>query len=149
MKGFFTKIISFLLAIIVVFSTLSFNAVAHFCGDKVVSISYFGENSSCTDEVDTCCAEDNSKSSFTVKQKTCTEDSIEETPCCTDENVFIEGVNTQNHDYKKQLNKEFNLFSNNYTFVTYTYKSRLNKLFTYQSPLITQDIQVELQTFLI
>lgn len=150
MKHFFTKILSFILSIVVVFSTLSFSAVTHFCGDEAVSVSYFGENNSCIDKEDTCCAKGNHKPSFTLKRNIYTEESIEKDPCCTDETVFIEGVCTQNYDNKQLLEKDFNLSIYMDIPIIYTFKSNcINSIFTYQTPLITHNFQVELQTFLI
>ena len=47
MKQFLTKISSFTLAFLVLFSTFSFTVDTHYCGDFLVDISFTGESDAC------------------------------------------------------------------------------------------------------
>lgn len=73
MKQFFTKISSFTLALIVLFSTMSFTVEKHFCGDFLVDVSYFGNADSCATEMQTDC--DNTTS---IKKKSCCKDELQQ-----------------------------------------------------------------------
>ncbi len=149
MKDFFTKILGVLLSMIVVFSTLSFNIVAHFCADTPVSISFFSENSFCEEETDSCCNEQK-EINFCDTLSNCEDDHISKAPCCTDENTIIEGTP---FTYSLTENELFNTFlvsNNNYNLILSTYKSiDLYEFTTYQPPIIEQNLQVLFQSFLI
>lgn len=75
MKQFLTKISSFTLALLVLFSTFSFTVEKHFCHGNLVDIAYFGNPEKCGDA-----------------HKSCDLPSvIEKNNCCKDEIEKIEG----------------------------------------------------------
>lgn len=67
MRQFFTKIISFTLAFLVLFSTLSFTVAKQYCGDFLVDVSFTGETEGCELKMD--------NASFT-KKKNCCKDEV-------------------------------------------------------------------------
>ncbi|WP_343329017.1 HYC_CC_PP family protein [Polaribacter staleyi] len=52
MKQFFSKIASFLLALLVLFSTFSFTVEKHYCGDSLMDVSFVGKADSCGAEME-------------------------------------------------------------------------------------------------
>ena len=72
MKIIVTKILSAVLAFLVLFSTFSFTVEKHYCGDFLVDTSYFGEADSCAGEMQvTNCG------IMKVKKKKCCKDEVE------------------------------------------------------------------------
>ena len=72
MKIIVTKILSAVLAFLVLFSTFSFTVEKHYCGDFLVDTSYFGEADSCAGEAMTAdCG------IMKVKKKKCCKDEVE------------------------------------------------------------------------
>ena len=59
MKQFFSKIASFLLALLVLFSTFSFTIEKHYCGDSLIDISYIGAANDCSLEMQKITANEN------------------------------------------------------------------------------------------
>ncbi|WP_044403669.1 MULTISPECIES: hypothetical protein [Flavobacteriaceae] len=76
MKQAFYKISSFLMAIVVLFSTLSFTVDMHYCGDTLVDTSIFHKTKGCGMEMQNPSTEDCS-----VKVK----------DCCSDEQLVVQG----------------------------------------------------------
>lgn len=56
MKQFLSKIVSSVLALLVLFSTFSFTVEKHYCGDYLVDVSYLGKADTCNSNsgVDEC-----------------------------------------------------------------------------------------------
>ncbi|CAL2057229.1 HYC_CC_PP family protein [Tenacibaculum sp. 190524A05c] len=73
MKSVLTKISSFVLALLVLFSTFSFTVAKHYCGDFLVGVSYFGDAKNCADEL----GEDDCDSPQVIKKKNCCKDEVE------------------------------------------------------------------------
>lgn len=140
MKSFITKILSFFLALAILITTSSFTVDMHFCCNKLVDISVLGAANVCKNEVQ--------KKESTTKQ--CS--SIQEKDCCSNQTFSKKGDNT----FKKPSNIleiETLVFLNTY-FSSYIllFKRLDKKVFPfklYRSPLISKDIQILNETFLI
>ncbi|AVR46552.1 hypothetical protein C7S20_15485 [Christiangramia fulva] len=78
MLKLFKNIINFLLAVAVVFSTLSFSVNKHYCGKVLVDKAVFNKAKACCFETP---GQENRKESFTNKN------------CCSNTQVFINGQN--------------------------------------------------------
>ena len=133
MKQFFSKIASFLLALLVLFSTFSFTVEKHYCGDSLMDVSFIGHADDCGMDME----------KVSVKKKN----------CCKDEVHHIEGQD----ELQQTSVDEFN-FSKQQFLVSF-YIS-YNDLFTENEskktyykdtspPDIPVDYQVLYQSFLI
>jgi len=78
MKKIISNIAAFFLAVLVLFSSVSFTVEKHLCGGQVFSESVFGKAEKCGME-DGYCVMENSNSTFSKKS------------CCKDESQFING----------------------------------------------------------
>lgn len=81
MKKVFHKAISFLMAFVVLFSTMSFTISSHYCGDSLVDSSIFLK-------AKTCGMESEYQSDNTLKSSDC---SITKKNCCSEEIEIIKG----------------------------------------------------------
>lgn len=132
MKQFLTKISSFTLAFLVLFSTFSFTVDTHYCGDFLVDISFTGDTDVCGMEM---------------------EKIAENRSCCKDEVHQIEGQD------ELQINKVENITFENQQFLgafLISYKDLFvetdatSKVYPNLSPPdISFDYQVSYQSFLI
>lgn len=138
MKKVFHKIVSVLMAFVVMFTTMSFTVDMHYCGDSLVDFSLFQKAESCGMEK-------------AQAVKDC-EPSISQEPCCSDQKIFKKA----NHDLKTSFDK---LSFEQQTFVTTFFYAYLN-LFEeldenivpfkdYHPPFLEQDVLVLNQVFLI
>lgn len=131
MKKASLKIVSAILAILVLFSTFSFTVEKHFCGEFLMDISFTGDIEKCE--------MDHSKE---IKSN-----------CCKDEVVKVEGQDVlhqqviQDYDFKTQQV----LFAFVYTFIKKDQLSQKEENFLedFPPPDISTDFQVTLQCFLI
>lgn len=138
MKQLFTKISSILLAIVVVFSTLSFSISKHYCGDFLVDIGIFSKAESCEMETALANAIDGC--------------SIEKSNCCQDLVKHIEGqqvlkADINNLSIEKQNIVAVFLFS--YLYIFEDFPLEIAPYQNYTPPLIVKDILVLDQVFLI
>lgn len=78
MKKAFHKILSFLMAFVVLFSTMSFTVDLHYCGDTLVDTSIFNELKTCGMEM-----QNPSTEGCAITKKN----------CCNDEQLSIDGQN--------------------------------------------------------
>ena len=134
MKQFLNKITASALALLVLFSTLSFTVQKHYCGDFLVDISFTGDAQ--------CCSMKINNSNEVVKKN-----------CCKDETHQFEGQD------ELQLASGENFSLNNHQFLAaflLTYKelflasypkNSLHKVFL--PPEIRQNYQIIYQSFLI
>ncbi|MFA7447303.1 MAG: hypothetical protein WCY77_02600 [Weeksellaceae bacterium] len=129
MKQIFHKIVSFLMAMVVFFSTMSFTIDLHYCGDMLVDAAIFHK-------VDTCGMEmeiPSTESCSTGKKD-----------CCNDEQIIVEGQG------ELQLTFDTLTFEQQ-TFVVSFYHSyislfenknvRVIPFKDYKPPLLIRDIQ--------
>ncbi|WP_299060067.1 hypothetical protein [uncultured Polaribacter sp.] len=133
MKNLLFKITSFILALLVLFSTFSFTVEKHYCGDFLVDVSFTGNSKGCGMEL----------KNIPVKKK----------KCCKDEVHHIKGqnelqqVSIANFNIEEQQVLVAFYISYNDLFV----ENQSNKS-TYKDfspPDIPLDYQVLYQTFLI
>ena len=138
MKSNFTKIAAIILALLVLLSTFSLTIEKHFCGDFLVSVSYFGNADGCGDELDN----DDCDLPSVVKSK----------KCCTDQTQEIEGqddlrtTSIEKITLKQQFALAFAITYNN-LFANKKQQIVLHK--NYPSPNLISNIQVLHQVFII
>jgi hypothetical protein len=140
MKTAFAKISAVFMALLLLFSTMSFSVGMHFCGDHLVDFSLF-------DGVQTC----GMQAEVTEASTQCALVEMG-SGCCSDVEVFVQGQEDLNLSFDS-LSFEQQVFAT--TFI-YTY-TRLFEGETqgapsfrdYQPPPLIRDVQVLDQTFLI
>ena len=139
MKKFFHKIMSFAMAIVVLFSTMSFTMNMHYCGDTLVETALFHKAEGCGMEMQKPTIED---CSVTVIKKN----------CCNDEQLVIDGQD------KLQLQIDQISFQQQLFIVSfvYTFNTIFEGLSTtrtsykaYEPPLVTTQIFKLDETYLI
>ncbi|MEE9302319.1 MAG: hypothetical protein V3U84_00905 [Thiotrichaceae bacterium] len=140
MKEFLRKTVSMTMALLVLFSTMSFSVDMHYCGDDLVDFSF-------SDKVDTCMMKaDISKSSSECAVMDVKMD------CCSDVEVVIEGQDDLKISFD-QLTFDQQLFvaSFVYTYINMFEGFDENRIpFKDKSPPpLIRDIQILDQTFLI
>lgn len=132
MKNFFTKISAILLAILVLFSTLSFTVEKHYCGDFLVDVSFTGKTEGCGME---------------------TNAPIQKKNCCKDEVQKIEGQDKlQFHKIEKisfEKQQFLTAFVISYADLFVNNESVNNLYKDFSPPDIPLDYQILYQTFLI
>lgn len=137
MKKVFQKIMSSLLAIVVLFSTMSFTIDIHYCGDTLVETAVFHKAEGCGMEMQN------------PQTKEC---SIAKKSCCTDEQLVIDGQDDLQLSLKK-ISFEQQVFITSFV---HTYISLFKDLeenvtlYTkYNPPLVIKDIFMLDETYLI
>ncbi|MDO5988475.1 hypothetical protein Q4Q39_13765 [Flavivirga amylovorans] len=130
-KGF-----SMLLALLVLFSTVSFTIEKHFCGDVLVDISIFTEADKCAMEAYEIALE-----------------KVTKKPCCKDVVDVIEGQNKLKFSSFEDLDFEKQQIIASYAYTYINLFEELPKLTiphkNYSPPNLVTDIQVLDQVFLI
>ncbi|SRX55079.1 HYC_CC_PP family protein [Aequorivita sp. CIP111184] len=140
MKPLFTRILSFFLAVFILFSTSSFSVDMHFCCNELVDMAFFGKAESC-------------KGIVNIKDNTSKQcNSMQEKECCDNQTLLKQGDDT----FKKSntiLENETLVFINTFF---YTYINLFEGLDrnvisfqTYRPPLLSLDIIILNETFLI
>lgn len=136
MKSFLHKSFSVLLALLVLFSTVSFTVEKHFCGNVLVDVSVFSEAQKCAMEA------------FEMEQEAITKKS-----CCKDELRVFEGQDELKGTSFDDLNFQQQLFI---TTFSYAFSSLFEGLEwhviphkNYSPPNLVADIQVLDQVFII
>jgi|TARA_R100001530_G_scaffold45939_2_gene34561 hypothetical protein len=139
-KIFFTKILSFFLAVLILLSTSSFTVDMHFCCNKLVDMSLIGKAKVCAEKVQ--------KKDSPLKQ--CT--TLQEKDCCSNESF----VKTGNDTIKKantKLEAETVIFLNTFFYAYVNLFEGLEENIVpfkqYRPPLISKDIQTFYETYLI
>ena len=129
-----TKITSFLLAFLVLFSTLSFTVESHYCGDSLIAVSFTGEADVCKSDL---------KDEFSIVSK----------DCCSDEVHKIEGQKELQQYSKNKINFQKQQFLPvNTTFHQNLFAENKTTKVDYNSfslPDIHLDYQILYQSFLI
>ncbi|MCM5662758.1 HYC_CC_PP family protein [Galbibacter mesophilus] len=139
MKRVFQKIVSVVMALVVMFTTMSFTLDLHYCGDALVDYSFFTKPESCgMDKV--------------LPATNCENTTMSKKSCCSDQKIVKEGQD----DLKTAFNT---LTFEQHTFVAvffYTYKNLFegfDKNFIpyqdYSPPFIERDVQTLYETYLI
>lgn len=133
MKKIIYKISAFLLSLLVLVSTMSFTVDKHYCGDKLVDVSYFGK-------ADSCCMDGKKMHQEMIKK------------CCSNETIIIESSNFDKENILTLTpkNVEFLVF-HIYSYINLYQEVILEKEFykDFSPPDPEEDIQVLHQTFII
>lgn len=127
------------MAIVVLFSTMSFTISSHFCGNTVVDVSYFSKASSCGMEM-----------KQDVNNKDC---SITKKNCCKDVTKVIEGQDNLKKNSFDSLSQDQQLFLATfyYSYIN-LFEGLHNKVIpfkNYTPPLVIKDIHVLDEVYLI
>ncbi|WP_272148847.1 HYC_CC_PP family protein [Tenacibaculum aiptasiae] len=137
MKSISHKILSFLMAFVVVFSTMSFNIDMHYCGDTLVDSNVFGSATNCGME---------------MKKTSTKECSISKKNCCNDKQISVEGQDELKTSFDS-LTKKQQLFALSFVY-TYTNlfieeSDNNNSYKDYTPPLVVKPIYKLDETYLI
>jgi len=126
------------MALLVLFSTLSFTVDSHYCGDTLVDSSLFGHAETCGMEVQ--------------QKSSSSECDITNKDCCSDEQLIVDGQDDLKTSFDT-LEKEQQLFVATfvYTYINLFEESQrnINSFRDYSPPPLVRDIQVFDQTFLL
>lgn len=126
------KVFSFLLAFLVLFSTLSFTVEKHYCGDVLVDVSLFTEADKCGME---------------------TMEMLQKKSCCKDEVDIVEGQDELKFSSFEDLSFEKQQFISSFILVYVNLFEGLSQQIIphkdYSPPNLVADIQVLDQVFLI
>jgi len=79
MKAIFHKIMSLVMALVVLLSTTSFTVNMHYCGDNLVDMKIYQEAEGCGMEI--------------PMTNSTSETALSKTPCCKNEQLLIQGQN--------------------------------------------------------
>ncbi len=138
-KQLFHKVLSFLMAFVVLFSTMSFTIDMHYCGSTLVDVAIFKE-------VKTCGMEKEQAVSG------CENPEMKKKSCCSDEQLIIEGQDDLKDNFSKLTLEQQNFV----TAFTFSYISLFegteNKevpFVNYSPPFVKRNLQVLHQIFLI
>jgi len=139
MKKVFHKIASIAMALIVVFSTMSFTVNSHFCGDMLVDTSYFVKAESCGMDMQ--------------QEKKSDECSVIKKNCCQDVASVVEGQDTLKITPFDQLSFDQQVFiaSFYYSYIN-LFEGIHDKVIpfkNYSPPLVVKDIHVLDEVYLI
>ncbi|WP_369047620.1 hypothetical protein [Tenacibaculum sp. UWU-22] len=137
MKAFLRKIVSVLMAVVVLFSTMSFTIDMHFCGDTLVATSVVKKAETCGME-----KQNSSNQDCTVTKK----------DCCRNEQTVVKGQNQlELPTYKVVFHKQLLAVAFVYAYTT-VFKELQNKVILFKNyipPLVVKDIHVLDETYLI
>ena len=137
MKKVFHKILSVLMAFVVMFTTMSFTVDMHYCGDMLVDIAFFKEAKSCGMEqlpVETC------------------GDSMQKESCCSDTHIAVEGQDTlKDTSFKLTFEQQTFVIAFSYSYL-HTFEevdTTITSFVEHPPPLLERNYQVLYETFLI
>jgi len=138
MKQFFVKIASILMALVVLFSTMSFTVSQHYCGGELVNSAIFSKAKSCGMEIQ--------------KPATTKDCSIQKKDCCKDVIKQIEGKKVVKTEAQQLTNyQQIIVASFVYTYINLFEGLEKNNIpfKNYTPPLLVTDIHIVDQVFLI
>ena len=137
MKQVFHKIMSLLMAFVVLFSTLSFTVNMHYCGDTLVETAIFHKAKGCGMEM-----EKPSTDGCSIMKKN----------CCDDKQLVIDGQDELQLSFDKlTFEQQQFIASLVYTYINLFEGFDENKIphRTYEPPLVVKDIQKLDEVYLI
>ena len=141
MKKAFYKILAITMALVVLFSTMSFTVNSHFCGDNLVGVSYFGKAESCGMEM---------KQEQIKKPLGC---SVIKKNCCNDKTEVLQGQDELKTSKKSSLNYQQQVFLTSFYYAYVNlFKDLHNSVVPFKDyvpPLVIKDIQVLDEVYLI
>ncbi len=139
MKQFFHNILSFSLALIVLFSSFSFTVNKHLCGGEIANTTFFLSADNCGMDMQVC------ENSISKKQT-----SIDKEPCCENTSELIQGNDNNQQAQQFQLDipqMEF-LTVFVYTFISkFQETTSVSSFVMYKPPLVYKNIQTYFQVF--
>jgi hypothetical protein len=138
MKKLFQQITSFCLALLVLFSTMSFTVDMHFCGKSLVDVSILKKATTCGMEM-----QDN---------ETSDKHGLEKKSCCSDHTITVAGQDNLKASFEKfTFGQQLFIAAFTYSYLN-LYESLKPKIIPfkdYSPPLLIRDIPLLDQTFLI
>jgi len=137
MKQVFHKIMSLLMAFVVLFSTMSFTIDMHYCGDKLVETAIFNKAKGCGMEMDNPSTEG------------C---AITKNNCCNDEQLIVDGQDELQLSVDKiSLEQQVFLASFIYTYINLFegYDKNVSSYEEYEPPLVVRQLYKIDETYLI
>jgi len=138
MKQIFHKISSFLMAIVVLFSTMSFTVDMHYCGDTLMDSAIFHKAETCGMEMEK--STPSSDCNITIKD------------CCSDEQLIIDGQDELKISFDK-LTFDQQLFVASFVYTYINLFEGLEENVTsyrdYAPPLVIRQIYKLDETYLI
>jgi len=138
MKEALQRISSIVMALIVLFSTMSFSVDMHYCGEHLVDFSVF-------ENVETCLMK-------AEMSKSSSECEIIEMDCCTDVEVVQEGQDDLKTSFDRLTFEQqifVATFFNSYINLYEGLEENITPFEGHPPPLLVKDIQVLYDTFLI
>jgi len=136
LKQVFHKLFTVIMAVLVLFSTVSFTVEKHFCGDVLIDSAVFSEAQKCKMEA------------FEIEQS-----KITKKHCCKDVYEVFEGQDQLKQSQLEDLTFEQQVFVVSYLYSYINSLEELPKLIVphkdYSPPNLIQDIQVLDEVFLI
>jgi hypothetical protein len=137
MKIFLHKISAFVLAILLVISTISLTVEKHFCGSTLIDVALFSSTKKC------CDGALSQSSKPTLKKESCCKDIIEIIPC-------QDKLDTKSLENLIPVQKQiFSPFCYTYKHLLKECSEKLLPCLDYQTPILVYDITVIDQVFLI
>ncbi|CAL2104116.1 conserved protein of unknown function [Tenacibaculum sp. 190130A14a] len=140
MKQVFHKIISFVMAIMVLLSTVSFTIDMHYCGDTLVDTAIFKKAKNCGMNMKASTSNSNSECSVTKKN------------CCTDKQVTIDGQDELKVSHSSlSFDQQVFIASFVYTYINLFESVEEDKTLyrLYKPPLVVKEIYKLDETYLI
>lgn len=143
MKHVLYKILSLVLALVVLLSTVSFTVAKHYCGSLLVDVSLYAAAKTCGMEAMT--------SSFQEEVPLSCETKVLKRSCCKDENVIHQGQDELQSSWEF-LDSTSQLWGAFFTYDNTLFEEWNNNNVPFQEyrpPLLFKDIQLLNVTFLI
>jgi len=140
MKESLRQIASVTMALLVLFSTMSFTVDMHYCGDHLVDFSFFENAKNCTMQA----SPSKATGEISVMEM--------EMDCCTDLEIVLEGQDDLKISFDQfTFDQQIFISTFYYTYVNLfeTVDKNLNSFKEYSPPPLIRDIQILDQTFLI
>ena len=137
MKQFFHKILTTLMAVVVLFSTMSFTIGMHYCGDTLMDTAIFKKAETCGMEMENSTSEG---CSITKKN------------CCSDEQVLIDGQDELQLSVDKvSFEQKVFIASFIYTYINLFegFDKDISSFEEYKPPLVKRQIYKIDETYLI
>ena len=134
MKQFFHKTASFLMAFVVLFSTMSFTVDMHYCGDTLVDTAIFEKADSC---------------GMNMMKSSSENEEISNKNCCRNDVHFIDGNEVEQLAIQKtELPNVYFAIAFISTFQDLSFSEPSEKPFhLYKPPLVNKDITVLFENF--
>lgn len=138
MKALFRKISALFMALVVMFSTMSFSINKHYCMDHLVDVSLILPAENCGMDMIITDTEEGSE--------------LTATPCCSDEHIAVEGQDelSTSSAVSNDIDKVFaTAFVYSYVLLFEPQIKAQPDFKAYRPPLITKDLPVLFETYLI